>query len=836
MTLRGRGWIPIGPSPLDGDLQFNGLVSAIAIQPSNPDIIYVGTGGGGLWKSINGGERWIPLFDRQQSLGVGEPSALVIDPSNPNTLYVGASTRINRGTPNNVVQGPTGLFKSTDGGYSWIRLGSGYPLGNSGNADDFDEQNINVVIGDPASPNTLYLASNSGVFRSIDGGLNWTRGMTPTGNIFGDARSLILDTSSATASRTLYVGISANGIFRSIDGGLNWTRILDRTTPVIQQAIGSGSFGKVVVDIAPAISPPNPAGVQIIYATLQGTGGAPDPLGIFISRDQGLTWSQQAGNNMPTTIREYAHHMAVDPLSPGDGINDTIYFGGVGQRRSDDSGNNFTTISPGLHADTHAWTFSRHPTEPGSSIVYCGTDGGLFKSDNRGATWVPLNSGGVQTALFYNISLKPNTPGKGIQVGALQDNDVRTTATAIGDEWKGTQSGDVWDVAFDGSIDRQVYASRGFYSVEPNTRILRSTDDGLTFPTFITPPSWRDGITDRGNYHAMIATDPNPQAGGTVYVSGNQNLWQSFDGGDNWRIITPISGSCDCIDVARGNSSYVVIAIDAKIYVSTNALEQASPVIFTDITRNLPNRFVTRVAFDPVDPSTIYAVLAGFNSSGNIGHVFRTNLGASGWTDISPNLNVPCSALALEGSAHGNFPTRIYVGTEFGVLRSVDGGSSWYILDDIHFPRVPVLDLEIRSGLLIAATYGRGAFAFFNNIGMPVIAMNLEHNLAFGTVQQGPKYLTLRIFNVGDPRMGSIIMTDLVIESVQRLMGSTSFSVLSTPGTPVHIRAGDFLDFTIEYFPTGGGVEETATIRIISNDPFAPFVDLSATGMQAAYD
>ena len=157
MTLRGRGWIPIGPSPLEGDLQFNGLVSAIAIHPSNPDIIYLGTGSGGLWLTKNGGQNWIPLFDRQQSLGVGEPSALVIDPSNPNILYLGASNRINKGTPNNVGQGPTGLFKSADGGYSWIRLGSGYPFGNFGNAEQFDDQNINVVIVDPANSNTLVL-------------------------------------------------------------------------------------------------------------------------------------------------------------------------------------------------------------------------------------------------------------------------------------------------------------------------------------------------------------------------------------------------------------------------------------------------------------------------------------------------------------------------------------------------------------------------------------------------------------------------------------------------------------------------------------------------------
>ena len=784
----------------------------------------MGTGGGGLWRSMDEGLRWTPLFDRQLTLGIGGPSALAIDPNNTNIIYLGTSTRINR-EPRRA-----GLFKSMDGGYSWIRLGSGYPLGNTGNAEQFFifNQNINVIIVDPANTNTLYLASNVGVFRSTDGGLNWTRGLTIGGFLAGDARSLVLDT-SATGSRILYVGISEKGVFRSNDGGLNWTVILEQTTPAIQAAIGTGSFGKVVVDIAPPISPPNQAGVQVIYVSLEGIDPVPDPVGIFISTDQGATWLQQAGTNMPPgTQHGYSFHMAVDPGSPGDGMNDIIYFGCVEQGRSDDSGNNFTNIHTGAHADTHAWAFVRRPS-PSPSIVYNGNDGGLVKSLDKGANWTALNSGLLQTGLFYNISLRPNTPGMGIQVGAFQDNGINTTATAVGSQWKGNHGGDGWDVAYDEQVTGQVYASSGVYKDPPQTRVHRSTDDGLTFPTEITP--W-DITTDAGQYLAVIATDPNN--GSVVYVSGSQNLYQSFDGGDTWRIIKDdLASSCDSVDVARGNADHIVIAIDDQVFVSTNVTASTvgvpSGVTFTNIKRNLPNRFVTRVAFDPNDPSTIYAVLAGFGT----GHVFRTSIGASSWEDISPNINAPFSAIALQG---GIFPTPIYVGTEFGVLRSVDGGSSWSVLDDIHFPRVPVLDLELRSRLLVAGTYGRGAFAFLNRIGDPVIAMNLENNLTFGTVRQGPKYLTLQIFNVGDPGRGGVIVQDLVIESVQRLMGSTSFSVLSTPSTPLAVRAGEHIDFTVEYNPTGAGVEEIVTIRIISNDPTAPVVDLSATGMQAVYD
>jgi hypothetical protein len=456
----------------------------------------------------------------------------------------------------------------------------------------------------------------------------------------------------------------------------------------------------------------------------------------------------------------------------------------------------------------------------------------LGSPERQGATWIPLNSGRLQTGFFYNIDVKSGAfPFINI-VGAIQDNGICTTASAIGSEWKSTHGGDGWDVAYDGFSEAHLYCTDGAYS-PPATRFFRSEDDGLTFPTEITP--W-DTTTDAGVYLAPIATDPNTD--GIVYVSGSQKLWQSFDSGDNWRIITPVASSCDSINVARGNSNHVVISIDNKVFISTNASAATvgGPlgVTFTDITRNLPGRFVTRVAFDPNDPSTIYAVLAGFNGSGgNKGHVFRTSIGASIWTDISPNIDVPCSAIALDGA---NIPSTIYVGTEFGVIRSVDGGSSWSVLDDIHLPRVPVLDLVLANEVLFAATYGRGAFWFIDPVDDPIIAVNLEHNLAFGTVRQGPQYLTLRIFNVALIGSGSIIGPGLVIESVQRLMGSTCFSVLPTPSTPLTIPAGGHIDFTIEYNPTGTGVEEIATIRIISNDPEAPFVDLSANGMQAAYD
>ena len=803
MSLNGTVWAARGPSPMgEGSRRDNGLVSAIAINPNDPNVIYQGTAGGGVWRSIDGGQHWIPQFDRQAALGIGEPAALAIDPNDTDTIYIGTSSRIAQ-------QAQAGLFKSTDGGNSCVRLGSGYPDGNVGNAIGFASQSINVIIVDPADSQTVYLASTRGVFRSQDGGLNWTQG---TG-ISGDVRSLVLDTSTPATNRVLHAGLAGQGAFTSTDGGQTWAQVLSASTPAVAAAVGAAphGIGKVIVDIAPPATASGPAGVQILYASMAGTGGAPDPVGFFVSTDGGATWTQQSAANMPTrTQGSYSFHFAVDPASPGDGVNDIIYFGTVTQARSVDSGQNFSGLN-GLHADTHSWAFVPK-SGGGQSTVYSGNDGGIFVSTD-GTNFSTLNSGGLQTGLFYNIDSKPDA-GADVIVGALQDNEVETTSGVTPPAWTGTNGGDGWDVVYDGGISGQLYCSSGFFS-NPCTRVFRSTDDGVNWSE-ITP--WGTA-TDAGCYLAPIATDPS--SGGTVYVSGSQNLWQSQDGGNNWRIIGsfPSTGQTR---VAPSQSNNVVIAPGTQVFVTTDAL--AAAPTFTDITRNLPSRFVQRAAFDPNDPTVVYAVLGGFDGfgPGQQGHVFRTTLGGTAWEDISPAVNVPHGALELDGT---DTPTTIYVGTDLGVLRSIDRGQTWTVLDDIHFPRAPVTDLVLAQDarILRAATYGRGVFEFTTPQG-PVIAVNLQDGLDFGTVCVGSRAdLTLQIFNVG--------VADLVITSVQRLMGSADVSVLPMPGTPLVIAPGEEVDFTVRYQPAVIGATDTTTIRIESNDPTAPVVDLQAAAV-----
>jgi hypothetical protein len=827
MALVGTVWSPLGPSPITGGRQDNGMVCAIAVHPNNADRIYVGTAMGGVWRTDDGGQQWVPILEQQMPVGVGEPGALAIDPSATDTLYIGASLRAARGgaAPSDDLVSfakPLGLYKTTDGGASCVRLGSGYPAGNTGNASQFFSQWINVVVVDPADSRTVYLASRTGVFRSTDGGLNWVQGA----GIAADTETLVLDSSTPAGARVLYAGVNGQGVFRSADGGQNWNQVLSTATPAVSGALAGGGIGKVVVDLAPPANPPNAAGVQVLYASMQGTGAAPDPVGLFLSTNAGTTWVLQTGTGLPTrTQGGYSFQFAVDPASPGDGAGDTIYFGAVGQAVSTDAGATFTGIT-GVHADTHPWGFARRPGQ--ASVVFCGNDGGLSSDGGTGA-WTGLNSGGLQIGLFYNLAVRPDAT---VTLGALQDNGLLTTSGAAGQSWNTPQGGDGWDIAYDGGTAGRVYGTSGFWPTTgvgagACTRLFVSGADGSDFSP--TVPSAQDitpwGTTsDQGCYLATVATDPS--ATGTVYVGGNQSLWRSLAGGTagNWLAIGALGGVATA-SVAPSNGNNVAAAVGTQVWVSTNALAATvgppNGVTFTNITNGLPSRNVQRVAFDPVDPTVLYAVLGGFGG-GSGGHVFRTTLGATIWTDISPDVDVPFGALALDGT---EVPTTIYVGCDLGVLRSVDAGSSWTVLDDIHFPQAPVTELVLSqpAGILRAATYGRGVYEFARTR-EPAIAVDPENALDFDTVCPGESaHLTLRVFNVG--------RQDLVLTSVQRLMGSTAFAVMTMPGTPVVVRPGEEISFSIRFTPTTRGIPEVATIRITSNDPGAPILDLRANGI-----
>ena len=189
-SVTGLVWKPIGPSGITaGTSTWNGRIDSIAVNPNNPSVIYIGATDGGVWKTIDAGATWTPLTDHEPMLAIGEPGAIAIDPNNTDILYVGTSSFLKVGNQGLQLNTTIGILKSTDGGNSWIVLGSGFPAGNIGNANQFVNQSIFGIAVDPANSSNLYLAASSGLFFSTDAGQNWTLG---TGGGGGQADSLAL--------------------------------------------------------------------------------------------------------------------------------------------------------------------------------------------------------------------------------------------------------------------------------------------------------------------------------------------------------------------------------------------------------------------------------------------------------------------------------------------------------------------------------------------------------------------------------------------------------------------------------------------------------------------
>ncbi|MFZ2062854.1 MAG: choice-of-anchor D domain-containing protein [Candidatus Binatus sp.] len=852
-SVTGLVWKPIGPSGITaGTSVWNGRIDSIAISPTNPSVIYIGATDGGIWKTIDAGATWTPLTDHEPMLAIGEPGAIAIDPNNTDILYVGTSSFLKvTGAQGTQLNTTIGILKSTDGGASWIVLGSGTPAGNVGNANQFVGQSIFGIAVDPANSANLYLAASTGLYFSTDSGQNWTVG---TGGSGFQADSLGFDASSPVGSRVLFAGVQGLGVVQSTNGGTSWTQSLNSTTPVVAAQLAAHStltstaaIGKVAISLAPPTAIPNPAGVQVIYATIEGTGGnfpiPNDPyyniLGIFESADQGATWAfQGTGPNLAGGVCQcfYTNTIAVDPASPGDGINDIIYWGGTDTWISTNSGVAFSDITNGIHADSHSWAFVKGTP----SVVYAGNDGGIWRSLDMGATWTgtgagpaTINAGGLQTGLLYHMDIKRDATAS-VTLGAFQDNGNNKWTGAPG--WINHLGGDGLNTIFDLQNVATAYA---IDNGGPNI----STDSGSTWADITnnipTDPHTNNQVQTFAN---AITVDPNNA--GFLYFSGAANttvpppapptnipgqLFQSKNFGTTWAQITNFTAFSNVgpSAVAPANSNNLAVIDGNSLYISVNALG-VTPA-FTLIP-GTPALGITRLAFDPNDPTVLYFVTSGFSGFPG-GHVFKVKFTVSSGavvpgtvTDVSPPLDVPFDGLALDG---GTTPTTIYAGSDLGVLRSVDGGVTWTTLDALHFPNAVVSDLQINptAGVLRASTFGRGVFEFAAATG-PVIAVNPQNNLEFGPTCAGSTVsLNLEVFNVGT--------TNLIINSVLRSAGSTDFTVAPNPTTPVTISPDAHVDFTIQFTPTIVG-PQTATIAISSNDPGAPITTLTATGSEGS--
>lgn len=668
-----------------GPTNIGGRISDIEFNPKQPAIVYAGAATGGVFKSTDTGESWVPIFDDQAVLTIGD---IVIDPVHPETLYVGTGEA--NGGHNNFAGG--GLYKSMNGGQTWTLLGLEATT------------SIGRIRVDPSNTNRIFVAAvgsyfapnpERGLYRSEDGGQTWER-------IFylNDTTGAIDLVMHPTDPNTLYVAMwqrlrqvtgtrlygPSSGVYRSRDGGDTWT-LLDSATglPDANQSYRSdGGVGIGRIGLAVSVSHPN-----TLYAYYND--GA-NYIGLYRTDDGGDTWYDADTDGEVGLGSDgfswYFGQVRVHPNDPNE-----VYAMDVRFLHSTDGGGDWR-MQTGTHVDHHALAF--HPTRP--AYLLNGNDGGLAISEDRGRTWRKVFN--LPITQFYEINFDPSNPER--LYGGTQDNGTLRTMTGAVDDWQHILGGDGFYVNIDPTDPNTIYASSQWGQLGK-----ASTGSVAFMPALEGIPSRN---VQKRNWSTPIILDlSNPQR---LYY-GTDRIHRSEDGADTWTAISPpmprqptsqLLGTITTIAIAPSNPTVVYAGTDdGQVWRTTD-----DGLSWRNITGNLPNRWVTRVVVHPTDPATVYATFSGLRWRDPQPHVFRSRDFGLTWTDISSNLpDAPVNAFAVDPMQ----PSVLYLGSDIGAFVSVDDGASWELLGE-GLPAVVVNDLKIQPNerMLIAGTHGRSMY------------------------------------------------------------------------------------------------------------------------------
>ncbi len=689
-------WRPLGPHNVGG------RTLAIAVHPVNPDILFAGSAGGGLWKSVTAGISF--EADGKLNLGwervnTGFPvlsvTAIAINPQNPDEMYIGTGevyntelampsvyNRFTRGTYG------IGILKSSDGGKTWKK---------SLDWSQQDLRGVSRIAINPKNPRTVWASTTHGVYRSYNAGQSWTQ-------VFNNPMAADLEINSADTAVVVtthgsYYNDGISGIYRTINGGGSFTK-LTRGLPNVYS-------GKAVIGMGT-----NDPSVFYAYISEVDAG-----LGLYRSENAGDTWAKVNNRNITQWQGWYSSDLIVDPKDAK-----VLYITGIDVYKSTDRGETIAHISAWegfymdqkvgvldregeptyVHADVHAAVF--HPSLNNS--IYFATDGGIFFTQNGGKTFDARN-GGYQTTQFY-ANFQNSTTDKDFAIGGTQDN-----ATLIYDgtvAWTKTLGGDGMNTAINPQNDRIVYASRQYFDIH------LSEDRGQSWQS-IRPDA---AATDRVSFNApyvLAPSDPN-----VIYAGGNR-VFVSENFGKNWRILTP--------SPVDGENTILTIAVSPQdptlLYLSTapSSISSSPKVLRSSGGKNwtrmqgLPDRVAMDIAIHPLDSRIVYVAFSGFNTQ----HLYKTQNDGQTWFPVDLGFpDVSINTVVLDPLS----PDHVYAGTDLGIYFSADGGVSWAPYNDGLPEVIMAMDLTISPSnrKLRVATHGSGVY---------------EGNLALETVSTGPQ-------------------------------------------------------------------------------------------------
>lgn len=699
-------WTEIGPAPIpNGQTTTNpvpvsGRVSAIAIHPTNPNIVYVGTAQGGLYRTTDGGTNWTPLFDSALSLAVG---AIAIAPSQPETVYVGT------GEPAFSADSFFGV-----GLYRIENASTAATLNGPFGAAQFNGRSISEIIVHPTVPGTIFVASTSGI-----GGLSPA---VPTGL---PARGVFRSTNATSASPTFTKdGLTSGG---PSDHNVR-DMAIDPTDPniliITSTTFGVVRFSSALTTFAAGFTQPCGAtcGGGSLEITSQRSGAAPaatfyvvSGIGsgrVIRSTDGGLNWTTQITNGFCGGQCFYNLAVAVDPTN-----SNNVYIGGQAATqglitgRSTNGGTAFTTVNFQLHADTHSIEVA--PSNP--TIVWTGNDGGIFKSTDSGQTYTSMNNTQFSATQFMSLDVHPTDAN--FSLGGTQDNGTNFYQPA--GTWTRADFGDGgWAVIDQNAPDlvnvRMYHTYFNASSLQGYGTVANTTsafDGNWTFRGCQAAGFTVNGITCNGSVNFYAPLERGPLNPNTIYY-GSDRLYRSADAGLNHTVVSqnpivagvPISS----IGISPQNDNVRIVGLNngALFGTSTGAIA----LVDLDPANTVPNVAVGRTIVDPNNSNTAYVTLSAFGVT-NVWKTTNLNGAPPTWINATGSgMNtlpqVPVNAIVVDPLNS----QRVYVGTDIGVFVSADGSANWFPLGSA-LPRVAVFDIAITNSAsrqVRIATHGRG--------------------------------------------------------------------------------------------------------------------------------
>ncbi len=688
-VLAGLSPRPIGPAVMSG------RIAAIAGVAADPVTLYVGSAGGGLWKSNDGGTTFKPVFDQYpQSVG-----AVAVDPSKPGTVWVGTGETWVR----NSVSVGAGVYKSSDGGDHWEQVGLK------------DSERIAKILVHPAQSDVVYACATGhlwdanderGVYQTTDGGKTWTRILFV--NRDTGCSDLALDPRNP---QVLYAGMwqfrrsadffssggPGSGLYQSADGGTTWRQLTN--------GLPGGEKGRIAVAVAP--SKPS-----VVYAVVEAKQTA-----LYRSDDAGETWREMNASN---TVQARPFYFALVVVDPTD--DQRVYKPGFTLGMSSDGGRSFSsflTSAASVHSDLHAlWINPKNPYQ-----LVLGTDGGVYVSVDRGGHWRHAN--GLPVSQFYQVSYDMAWPYN--VYGGLQDNGTwMAPSRGIGGvqlrDWQNIGLGDGFHVSPDATDRDLAYVE---YQGGNLLRFRKSTGELKDIK-----PYPRAGEPElRFNWNTPIHLSASRP--GTLYLGG-QFLFRSTDRGDSWERISPDLTTNDPRRQRQLQSGGITIDNSAAENFTTIYTISESPrnpdVIWagTDdgnvqITRDggktwknvapnvtglPPGTWVTHVEAGRYADGVAFATFDNHYRGDLKPYVYRTADYGETWTPLATDEVSGYAHVIREDLVNADL---LFLGTEFGLFLTVDGGGHWARMAG-KFPAVAVRDLQIhpREQDLIIATHGRG--------------------------------------------------------------------------------------------------------------------------------